>query len=73
MIIISFIIGCCMIDGRVGACFAYNDEVSDCPCIMFFKCVLNATDIGATTETTEGETAQSLFEGGGSSLLVEKK
>ena len=31
---------------------------------------LNATGIGATLETTEGETAQSLFEGGGSSLSV---
>jgi hypothetical protein len=28
---------------------------------------------GATLETTEGETAQSLFERGGSSLSVEKK
>jgi hypothetical protein len=29
--------------------------------------------MGATTKTTEGEIAQSIFEGGGTSLLVEKK
>jgi hypothetical protein len=50
-----------------------NDEVSVCACILLFKHVLNATDMGATTKTTEGEIAQSIFEGGGTSLLVEKK
>jgi hypothetical protein len=34
-----------------------NDELSDCSCILLFKRVLNATNIGATMETTEGETA----------------
>jgi hypothetical protein len=47
-------------DGLVGRVCLPNDEVSNCAYILFFKRDLNATDIGATTETTEGEISQSL-------------